>query len=126
MACGLLATNIHRVPVISLKMKGAWHMATNANGQDDQLKGKLIPHIQNAYAMENQLVETLERHAEQSAEFPDVQSMIQNHLEQTKQHRDRMEQRLNAYGEKPSTVKDFGSSMMGNMMGAMAGARPDM
>ncbi|MFL5735441.1 MAG: ferritin-like domain-containing protein [Chloroflexia bacterium] len=101
-------------------------MAKNANNQDDQIKDKLIPHIQNAYAMENQLAETLEKHVDQTADFPDVQQMISNHLEQTKQHRSRMEERLNFYGERPSGVKDLGSSFMGNMMGAMAGARPDM
>src|SRR4051794_40083993 len=100
-------------------------MADGNSNRDKQIRDKLLPHIQNAYAMENQLVEALEKHAKETADFPDIQAMIQQHLEQTKQHRDRMEQRINFYGYKPSAMKDLGSSLMGNMMGAMAGARPD-
>src|SRR3954453_7504898 len=100
-------------------------MADGNSNRDEQIRDKLLPHIQNAYAMENQLVEALEKHAKETADFPDIQAMIQQHLEQTKQHRDRMEQRINFYGDKPSAMKDLGSSLMGNMMGAMAGARPD-
>lgn len=94
-------------------------------GTDDQIRTKLLPHIQNAYALENQIAEALEKHVSETADFPDVQAKIQEHLEVTKQHRDRMVQRLSAYGESPSAIKDIGSSLMGNMMGLMAGMRPD-
>ena len=52
------------------------------------------------YALENQLVETLEKHADQAEKFPNVQAKIREHLEQTKQHRTWMEQRLRAYGDR--------------------------
>jgi ferritin-like metal-binding protein YciE len=99
----------------------------NSDGmsQDDQIKSKLLPHIQNAYALENQIVKTLEGHVKETADYPDVQQIVQQHLEQTKQHRDRMEQCLKTYGDNPSAIKGLGSNLMGNMMGAMAGMRPD-
>jgi ferritin-like metal-binding protein YciE len=101
------------------------HMGDGSKSHEDQIRDKLLPHIQNAYALENQLVETLEHHANEAADMPQMRSMILQHLEETKQHRARIEQRLNAYGEKPSAVKDLGSSLMGNMMGAMSGMRAD-
>src|SRR5690242_15070051 len=93
--------------------------------QNDLIEQKLIPYIQDAYALENQIVQTLEAHAEQAQDFPQIQAKILQHLEQTKQHRARMEQRLQAYNHQPSTVKGAVSGMMGNMAGAMSGMRPD-
>src|SRR5215218_1396874 len=92
---------------------------------NDQVRQKLISYLNDAYAMENQIVQVLENHVQQAQEFPQIAAQIQQHLEQTKQHRDRMAARLQAYNEQPSAIKDMGSGMMGNMMGAMAGMRPD-
>ena len=99
--------------------------AGQADGMDEQIRTKLLPHIQNAYALENQVAEALERHRDEAAGIPEMQAKIQEHFEVTKQHRERIVQRLQAYGETPSVIKDLGSSLMGNMMGAMAGMRPD-
>jgi ferritin-like metal-binding protein YciE len=54
-----------------------------------------------------------------------VQQKIQRHLDETKQHRQRMEQCLNAYGKKPSAIKGAGTSVLGGLMGAMSGGRTD-
>jgi ferritin-like metal-binding protein YciE len=93
--------------------------------QDDKLRNKLISYIQDAYAMENHFVETLEKQVKATQKFPDIQAQIQNHLEATKQHRQRMEDRLGFYNTKPSAVKEAVTSVMGNMAGAVAGARTD-
>jgi ferritin-like metal-binding protein YciE len=92
---------------------------------DGDQRHKLVAYIQDAYALENQIVQVLEQHAKQAADFPQIQAQIQRHLEETKQHRARMEARLQAYGEQPSAIKDMGSTLMGGMAGAMAGLRPD-
>jgi ferritin-like metal-binding protein YciE len=109
-----------------LASSGGQSVGADGSAQmEDQIRSKLLPHIQNAYALENQLAETLEKHANETADYPDVQAKIQQHLEVTRRHRDIIEERLRAYGESPSTIKDVGSSLMGNMMGMMAGMRPD-
>src|SRR5919204_2051979 len=92
---------------------------------DQKLQEKLITVIQDAYAMENQIVETLEKQVAQTKDHPPIQARIQEHLEATKQHRARMEQRLNAYGQQPPAVKGAMSSVMGQTMGLLGGARPD-
>ena len=86
---------------------------------------KLVPFIQDAYALENQIVSTLEAHAEEARAFPAVQAKILEHLEQTRQHRERMAGRLEAYGQHPSAVKDALSGVLGNMLGAVSALRPD-
>src|SRR5260370_7909456 len=85
--------------------------------QDDKLRNKLISYIQDAYAMENHFVETLEKQVKATQKFPDIQAQIQNHLEATKQHRQRMEDRLGFYNTKPSAVKEAVQSGMGNLAG---------
>src|SRR5258708_14820268 len=93
--------------------------------QDDKLRNKLISYIQDAYATENHFVEILEKQVKATQKFPDIQAQIQNHLEATKQHRQRMEDRLGFYNTKPSAVKEAVTSAMGNVAGAAAGARTD-
>jgi ferritin-like metal-binding protein YciE len=92
---------------------------------NDDLRDKLVTYLQDAYAMENEIVDTLEKHVKDADGFPDIQNLIQRHLEETKQHRQRMEGCLNAYNEKPSGVKGAATSVMGNVMGMMSGSRTD-
>jgi ferritin-like metal-binding protein YciE len=93
--------------------------------RDDKLRNKLISYIQDAFAMENHIVETLEKQVKATHKFPDIQAQIENHLEATKQHRQRMEDRLGFYNTKPSAGKEAVASVMGNVAGAVAGARTD-
>ena len=100
-------------------------MANQQTQGDGEQRHKLVSYIQDAHALENQIVQVLEQHAAQAADFPQIQAQIQRHLEETRQHRDRMAQRLEAYGESPSAIKAAGSTLMGNMMGAVSGLRPE-
>lgn len=93
--------------------------------QDDKLKDKLVKYIEDAYTMENQIVQTLQRHVDQAKDFPNIQARIREHLAATEQHRTRMEQCLKSYGKSPSGLKGALSSFMGNTMGAMGAARTD-
>lgn len=93
--------------------------------RDDKLKDKLVGYIHDAYAMENQIIEVLQKQVDRAKEVPQIQAKIQQHLDQTRQHRARMEQCLQTYGEQPSTMKGAMTSLMGNMAGMMGGARGD-
>jgi ferritin-like metal-binding protein YciE len=93
---------------------------------DTPLQEKLVKYIEDAYALENQLVETLQKHVEQAQDYPNVQAKIRQHLAETEQHRQRMADRLAAYNKKPSAIKGALSSMMGNTVGVVSGSRPDV
>jgi len=92
---------------------------------NDDLRDKLVTYIQDAYALENQIVEVLEKHEREAQGYPDIQAMVHQHLEETKQHRQRMEECLQAYDEKPSAMKGAATNLMGNLLGAVSGGRTD-
>jgi ferritin-like metal-binding protein YciE len=90
---------------------------------DEALRDKLIGLLQDAYAMENQIAEVLEKQVKDTKQYPDVRARIQEHLNATTQHRARVEGRLRAHGKQPSTVKGLLSALFGNMQGALGGTR---
>jgi ferritin-like metal-binding protein YciE len=87
----------------------------------DDLREKLVNWLQDAYAMEHQIVQTLEGQAKDTARYPDVQTRIQQHLDETRQHKQRMAERLGAYEVKPSSRKSVGATVAGSLMGAATG-----
>lgn len=93
--------------------------------QRDDLRNKLIVYLQDACAMEHQLVQVLEGQVKDTADYPQIQARVQQHLEETRLHEQRMEQRLAAYNEKPSGAKSVGASLTGNLLGALAAGRSD-
>lgn len=92
---------------------------------DEALRDKLVSILQDVYAMENQIVEVLEKQVKSTKQYPDVEARIQEHLEATRQHRARIESRIRAYGKQTSAVKGLLSNLMGNMQGALGDARDD-
>jgi ferritin-like metal-binding protein YciE len=93
--------------------------------QNNDLRDKLITYLQDAYAMEHEIVQVLEGQVKDTEKYPQVQAGIQRHLDETRTHEQRMADRLNAYNEKPSGVKSFGSNIIGSLIGAAAGGRTD-
>jgi len=94
--------------------------------QNDDLRDKLVKYIEDMYTLETQIIETLEKHASEAKAVPEFQTRINQHIEESKAQRDRMEQRLAAYNKKPSSVKGAMGSMVGNVVGAVSGTRPDV
>lgn len=92
---------------------------------NDALRDKLITYIENAWSMENQIVETLEKQVKDTAKFPDIQTQVQRHLDETMQHRDRMALCLAAYDKKPSSMKGALTHLLGTLAGTVGGARSD-
>lgn len=92
---------------------------------NDDLHDKLITYLQDACAMERHIVQVLEGQVKDTADYPQIQSRVQQHLDETRMHEQRMEQRLTAYGEKRSAVKTLGTSLMGSLTGAAGGGRTD-
>lgn len=71
--------------------------------------------LRNAHAMERQAEEILERQAETSGDFPDMQIKVRQHLGETREQIRRLDACLDSLGESKSTMKDAGMSFVGNM-----------
>lgn len=93
--------------------------------QNDNLRDKLITYLQDAHAMEHQITQVLEGQVKDTQKYPQIQARIQQHLDETRMHEQRMAERLSAYNEKPSSMKSAGTNLMGSLIGAAAGGRTD-
>lgn len=92
----------------------------------ETLKDKLIGYIQDAYAMEDEIVRVLRRQIEALEAHPEVQARLTQHLAETELQRKRMAQRLAAYDTAPSTFQAATSAIAGTAIGLAGSLRPDM
>ena len=82
-------------------------------------KDQLIAWLDDAYAMETGLIAILRNHASQfSAELPDVSRRLEQHIVETQQHAQRVQDCLRILNAAPSGVKSTLSSLMGTVEGA--------
>jgi ferritin-like metal-binding protein YciE len=109
-----------------LEHRGAASPATARNQINPRLnmspKEQLVTWLNSAYSMEHNLAKVLENHAKDAKDHPEMRRRIEQHLEETRQHADSVEECLAALDEKPSKVK----SAMGNIMGSVHGASTGM
>lgn len=91
----------------------------------DTLRDKLISDLRDAHAMEMQITKALESQVKDTDKHPQIQARIQEHLEETRIHAQRMVDCLSTYNESPSSMKSLGAKAMGNVMGAAGGSRSD-
>jgi len=80
----------------------------------DQLKTQLIKYIDEAHAMEQNVLRMLDGMIS-TTDDPEMLDALEHHKLQTQQHADRMAERLEAHGAAPSTVKQIGG-----VLGALA------
>ena len=93
--------------------------------QNDKLKDKLVTYLQDAAAMEHEIADILQKQAGDAKQWPEIQQRIQQHLDATHTHHQRMVDRLKAYNESPSNIKSAVAAMMGNLVGMTASAKTD-
>jgi len=79
-----------------------------------QLKEQLIKHLDEAHAMEQNVLRMLEGMIA-TTDDPEILDALEHHKVQTQGHADRMAQRLEAHDATPSTVKQ-----LGGVIGALA------
>jgi ferritin-like metal-binding protein YciE len=79
-----------------------------------QLKDQLIKHIDEAHAMEQNVLRMLDGMIS-TTDDPQILDALEHHKVQTQNHADRMAQRLEAHGAAPSAVKQIGG-----VLGALA------
>ena len=80
----------------------------------DQLKAQLIKHIDEAHAMEQNVLRMLDGMIA-TTDDPEILDALEHHKLQTQNHADRMAERLEAHEMAPSTVKQIGG-----VLGALA------
>src|SRR5919201_3047831 len=72
-----------------------------------QLKDQLVKHIDEAYAMEQNVLRMLDGMIG-TTEDPEIKDELRHHKLETERHAERMQQRLEAHDATPSLVKEAG------------------
>jgi len=86
----------------------------------DELKTQLVKHIDEAHAMEQNVLRMLDGMIS-TTDDPEILDALEHHKVQTQGHADRMAERLEAHDATPSTVKQIGG-----VLGALAKMPLDM
>lgn len=84
---------------------------------DNTEKDILIRWLNNAYAMEESIVETLERQVDQLDEMSEVKEKVQEHIEITKNQADKVKKCIERLGGDVSQIKSAGANIMGAIQG---------
>lgn len=84
-----------------------------------------IKWLNDAYGMENTLIEVLEDHQKQAEGHPELQAKITQHLDDTKHHADLVKECIERLGGSPSSTKAGLATMMGKVQGKMGGTADD-
>jgi ferritin-like metal-binding protein YciE len=79
-----------------------------------ELKEQLVKHIDEALAMEQNVLRMLDGMIE-TTEDPEIKDVLREHKLETERHADRLEERLQAHGESPSAVREAGG-ILGALM----------
>jgi len=74
----------------------------------------LVCSLNDAYAMEHQLIPVLENPANDMANYPRAEGRLRKPIDETRRHAARMDECIRRLGERPSTVKSTLASLMGN------------
>ena len=74
-----------------------------------------IDGLKNAHALEKQAIQLLSRQLERVENYPDHQMMLRTHLHESEAQADRLEKILERHGTSNSVLKDFVTSLSGNM-----------
>ncbi len=86
-------------------------METNTSSQ----KAELVAWLSNANAMEMGLIEVLKNHARDARNLPRVQERIQQHIEQTRLHAQRVQQAISLCGASVSVTKSWLGDIFGRL-----------
>jgi ferritin-like metal-binding protein YciE len=93
---------------------GQFEMRRLEMAQAEQLEQQLVKHIDEALAMENNVLRMLDGMIA-TTDDPEINEMLQRHRAETEEHATRMRERLESHGESPSVVRETGG-MLGALM----------
>jgi ferritin-like metal-binding protein YciE len=78
----------------------------------DELEAQLVKHIDEAYALEQNVLRMLDGMIS-TTDDPEIKQELRQHKLETHGHADHMEKRLRAHGASPSTVREVGGVLGG-------------
>ena len=81
--------------------------------------------LNDAYGMENALVQVLQNHAKDAQDHPQMQAKIQEHLDKTRQHAELVKGCIERRGGSTSAVKTGMANLVGVMQGLSTGMAED-
>ena len=90
----------------------------------DQLKDQLVKHIDEAYAMEQNVLRMLDGMIGTTGD-EEIRDELRQHKLETERHAERMQQRLEAYSASPSMLKEAGGIAGALMKSVLDMARPE-
>jgi ferritin-like metal-binding protein YciE len=85
----------------------------------------LLSWLNDAYGMENALVQILEHQVKDAQDYPQVQARLQEHLEVTRQHAERVKGCIERLGGDTSSIKTGMANLFGQMQALSTGAAED-
>jgi ferritin-like metal-binding protein YciE len=105
-------------------MAGTRTKPTQTDEQREAINEQLVKHIDEAYAMEQNVLRMLEGMIS-TTDDAEMRRDLQHHKRETEQQAKRLEERLEAHGAAPSMIKEAGG-VLGALMKAVADlARPE-
>src|SRR5438105_15876290 len=81
--------------------------------------------LNDAYGMENALVQVLQNHVKDAQDHPQMHAKIQEHLDKTRQHAELVKGCIERRGGSTSALKTGMSNLMGIMQGMSTGMAKD-
>src|SRR5690348_10948776 len=88
-------------------------------------KDLVIAWLNDAHGMENALIQVLENHVKDAKDYPQIQSKLQRHLEQTRQHAQMVKDCVEGLGASTSAVKTGMATLSGQVQAVSTGAAKD-
>jgi ferritin-like metal-binding protein YciE len=81
--------------------------------------------LRNAHALEQQAMQLMERQVERYERYPEVTQRLQQHIRETEQQIARLEELMQGMGTDRSLIKDWATSIMGNLAAIGHSIMPD-
>jgi ferritin-like metal-binding protein YciE len=88
-------------------------------------KDVVISWLNDAYCMEKALVQILEHQVKAAKDYPEIETRLQQHLEETRSHAELMQSAIVRLGGHTSSIKSRVSSLFGQMQALSTGAAQD-
>ena len=93
-------------------------MATSTLGgaaSSEDVRSIFVTGVRNAHALEKEAIQILSRQLDRLQNYPEMEALIRRHLEESKQHEQRIDEVLDGLGTDRSALKDLATQFMGNM-----------
>jgi ferritin-like metal-binding protein YciE len=103
-------------------------MATTATGlsfNSDVAREIYATGLRNAHALEQQAIQLMERQVERYERYPEMSQRLQQHIRETEQQISRLEELMHGMGTERSVIKDWATSIMGNLAAIGHSIMPD-